>query len=106
MTRLCLSTPLTDVLLTGKYRTVMNHWYCKYWWAGHLAGQGYTAMFLDDDAIILENPFPHMTPSQYDLEGLSDWVAPDTRPAPWVCFLSCNLPWLNLIICLTEADLQ
>ena len=45
---------------------------------------GYTALFMDNDAIVLSDPFRHTSADKYDLEGLSDWVRSDLRPTPWV----------------------
>ena len=45
---------------------------------------GYTTLFMDNDAIVLSDPFRHTSADKYDLEGLSDWVRTDLRPTPWV----------------------
>ena len=49
-----------------------------------LSNSGFTALFMDNDAVILSDPFKFTSPDKYDLEGLSDWVRSDTRPTPLV----------------------
>lgn len=68
----------------GQYRDDHNHWYCKYFYGGHLAAAGFSAMYMDNDAIVLSNPLQHADPGQYDLEGLSDLTHLD-RLRPRVC---------------------
>lgn len=45
---------------------------------------GNTALFMDNDNIVIENPYKHADPDNYDFEALSDWVRNDNRPTPKV----------------------
>ncbi|KAK9804663.1 hypothetical protein WJX73_007323 [Symbiochloris irregularis] len=66
----------------GHYRNAQVHWYCKYWWGATLTEAGYTVLFLDNDAVVVGDPFQGMQPDRYDLEALSDWVQRTLPPDP------------------------
>ena len=55
----------------GRYRDQLNHWYCKYWWAAMLAEAGYTVCFLDNDAVVLGDPFQGIQPLRCNLSAAS-----------------------------------
>lgn len=48
----------------GRYRGYQSHWYCKYWWGAALTEAGFTVMFLDNDAIVLGDPYQGMQPEK------------------------------------------
>ncbi|KAK9794068.1 hypothetical protein WJX73_005218 [Symbiochloris irregularis] len=70
-------------LKPGQYRdTFRMAWYCKYWWALKLVQAGYDAVFLDNDCVVISNPWQKVDANKYDLEGLSDFVRGHGIPSP------------------------
>ena len=53
--------------LAGHYRNGQVHWYCKYWWGAELTEAGYTVLFLDNDAVVVGEPFQGMNPDRCDM---------------------------------------
>ena len=74
------------LFVPGPFRDKLNHHYCKYWWVLMLLRERFSVLFLDNDNVVLRNPFHHWQPARYHLEGLSDWVKEGTRhlPSPMV----------------------
>ncbi|KAK9816940.1 hypothetical protein WJX72_007222 [[Myrmecia] bisecta] len=68
-------------MLKGQYRDRVPGWYQKYWWALKLAEANFTAMFTDNDAAIMRDPWP-LHDTSYDIEGLSDFNWLPTPPNP------------------------
>lgn len=50
--------------VAGHYRTGQVHWYCKYWWGATLTEADYTVFFLDNDAVVVDEPFQGMQPDK------------------------------------------
>ncbi|KAK9795560.1 hypothetical protein WJX73_008955 [Symbiochloris irregularis] len=74
--------PKGDQLPKGQYRQKFNHYYCKYWWAHELIQEGYDAAFLDNDNVVISNPWQKVSGLKYDFEGLSDYFKFRHRPSP------------------------
>ncbi|KAK9816801.1 hypothetical protein WJX72_005258 [[Myrmecia] bisecta] len=75
--------------LPGQYASKVPHWFQKYWWAKHMTHLNYTVLFVDNDAVVLQDPLHHYDPS-YDIQGLSDWNWLTEPPSPleivvWGC---------------------
>ncbi|KAK9826644.1 hypothetical protein WJX74_007660 [Apatococcus lobatus] len=84
------AAPHPDVL-PGQYAQERPHWFSKYWHAHALSTLGYCVLFLDDDVVVLQDPFMFHDRS-YDVEGLSDWNwldhVPDTQE---MSFTTCRV---------------
>ncbi|KAK9825710.1 hypothetical protein WJX74_000564 [Apatococcus lobatus] len=55
--------------LSGQYGEGNHpHWFSKYWHAHQLNKLGYTVLFVDNDAVVLQDPFKFHD-RQFDIEG-------------------------------------
>ena len=72
-----------SALRAGQYKDRVPAWFHKYWWALKLAEAGFTALFTDNDAACLQDPWTRHDPA-YDLEGLSDFNWRANPPTPTV----------------------
>ncbi|GAB4813837.1 hypothetical protein N2152v2_000883 [Parachlorella kessleri] len=65
----------------------------KHWWGLQVVKHGYKALYLDSDAVIIQNPLPPFE-EPFDVQGLSDWQDADLPPTGGMVWRDCgNYKW-------------